>query len=144
MAELKPCPFCGSDSIGIYDLESFTEVSCEICSARKVATVYEEAIKAWNTRALDERVKEFAREIIELAHEGDVDSGQIYEVGTRTGVMRVEYKTVPCVPCDETSEFCCACAEHADHGEVVDCYRLNPELFPAELKEKLKESQDGN
>lgn len=128
--ELKPCPFCGGEARSHVECVGCIRCGCETDDFQTEA----EALEAWNKRTtqpnLLERVREFAREIIELAHEGDVDSGQVYEIGTRTGVIRIEEKTVPCVPDDETCEACCGCAEHAEHGEVVDCYRLNPELFP--------------
>ena len=50
MADLKPCPFCGSDFLRVSDFEEY--VACEDCgtlgqSGRNEA----EAIAAWNRRA---------------------------------------------------------------------------------------------
>ena len=61
MAELKPCPFCGSGDIGLWESHSrFTTwnnvhfVQCNACGATSDAfPSIEEAIKAWNRRTYD-------------------------------------------------------------------------------------------
>ena len=64
MNELKPCPFCGGEpSTGFIDYEGDTwvgkhEVSCfnNKCVVQPNTDSYEteeDAIKAWNTRALE-------------------------------------------------------------------------------------------
>lgn len=102
-------------------------------AAQQLADKIEAALKSPRSDNTLERVaelREFARDIVELAHEGDLEPCQVYEIGTRRGIIKVEEMTVPCVPHDEQCGLCCKCAEGADDGEVVDCYRLNPELFP--------------
>ncbi len=54
--ELKPCPFCGSKNIRIWDNDNILPwVQCNDCLT-SIATreTREEAITAWNRRANDE------------------------------------------------------------------------------------------
>ena len=57
MAELKPCPFCGSEDLRvIYKIENNSPkifmVFCEICCAEGPFDLTEtEAIDAWNKRS---------------------------------------------------------------------------------------------
>ena len=61
MAELKPCPFCGSEDIAVWESHSrFSSWSsshfaqCNSCCATSDAfKTMEEAIEAWNRRAED-------------------------------------------------------------------------------------------
>lgn len=52
--DLKPCPFCGSDDVFCGMLEEVHYVECCDCCA-KVETYngIEDAVKTWNTRAID-------------------------------------------------------------------------------------------
>ena len=52
--ELKPCPFCGSEDVSCGRLEDVYFVECWDCCA-KVETYngIEDAVKTWNTRAID-------------------------------------------------------------------------------------------
>lgn len=52
--KMKPCPFCGSEDVAFTCLEDVSCVECWDCSA-KVETYYgiEDAVKTWNTRAID-------------------------------------------------------------------------------------------
>ena len=52
--ELKPCPFCGSDDVFRGMLEEVHYVECWHCGA-KIETYngIEDAVKTWNTRAID-------------------------------------------------------------------------------------------
>ena len=52
--ELKPCPFCGSDDVTCDRFEDVHYVECCDCCA-KVETYngIEDAVKTWNTRAID-------------------------------------------------------------------------------------------
>lgn len=54
MSELKPCPFCGSDDVFRGMLEEVHYVECCDCCA-KIETYngIEDAVKTWNTRAID-------------------------------------------------------------------------------------------
>lgn len=59
--ELKPCPFCGSDKVEVWDDGSFIYVLCDNCrtsssylyyqNTREESKRTQEVIKAWNTRA---------------------------------------------------------------------------------------------
>ncbi len=53
MAELKPCPFCGSEVIAerqiIPDYNYLVCFKCGCCT--KVCETNKEAVKAWNNRA---------------------------------------------------------------------------------------------
>jgi Lar family restriction alleviation protein len=67
--ELKPCPFCGSDDISLYEVprrKNCCTIRCEDCVAEPrvfdAADTYaenrREAIKCWNTRAAPPEVCE--------------------------------------------------------------------------------------
>lgn len=53
--ELKPCPFCGSKNIRLWEKTTSPWVQCEKCLS-STATGYtkEEAVENWNRRANDE------------------------------------------------------------------------------------------
>lgn len=60
MTELKPCPFCGSKKIRIWTCnETISDSAWCQCESCLVSTseedTDEEAIEAWNRRAIDER-----------------------------------------------------------------------------------------
>jgi len=48
MAELKPCPFCGSTDVG----GSQCKIYCYVCNAEIRGETTEQAAVKWNTRAL--------------------------------------------------------------------------------------------
>ena len=50
MAELKPCPFCGSTHIVVEEYEGLYSVACIECNSRTGLKDKKEAIKIWNTR----------------------------------------------------------------------------------------------
>ena len=58
MDKLKPCPFCGSDNMGVYEhsypMEHYYFVFCNECKAESGNfETKEKAILAWNRRAED-------------------------------------------------------------------------------------------
>jgi len=55
--KLKPCPFCGSASIYISEkLHPLYIISCNGCEVQTdIHNPKEDAIKAWNTRAKEEK-----------------------------------------------------------------------------------------
>lgn len=56
MNELKPCPFCGSETVNFAEIDSsFFAAVCGTCGAQgeQMATI-REAVDAWNMRAGDE------------------------------------------------------------------------------------------
>ena len=66
MAELKPCPFCGSKSVRIYAYDPFDgyqgnltvhRVHCTECGAHVQQDKVMDAIEAWNRRAEDGKEK---------------------------------------------------------------------------------------
>ena len=58
MNELKPCPFCGSEKINIWNCNDKSDSAwcqCESCLAStSVEETEEEAIEAWNRRVTDD------------------------------------------------------------------------------------------
>lgn len=65
MAELKPCPFCGSHNVLLRHYDPYDgyhgdcgvwEAWCVICEANIERRQEEEAIEAWNRRADDGKV----------------------------------------------------------------------------------------
>ena len=68
MAELKKCPFCGSDNITMMGKREncFPWIRCECCGASTSAfETQEEAIEAWNNRATESEIR--AKAIDEFA-----------------------------------------------------------------------------
>ena len=59
--KLKPCPFCGSEDLRRYKLNSFIPeyIHCEVCGGMNGAD-------SWNTRATDPLLKEMADALEEL------------------------------------------------------------------------------
>ena len=61
MSELKPCPFCGGEAeflVYEYSVNSGT-VECKSCATTSnLITDRESAIKAWNTRANEQEMKD--------------------------------------------------------------------------------------
>ena len=49
---LKPCPFCGSDQVTMWDNPGSYSVQCDYCSATMhIGEPLERAAKNWNRRA---------------------------------------------------------------------------------------------
>lgn len=55
MAELLPCPFCGSTHIVVEEYEGMYCVACVECNSRTGLYDKQEAIILWNTRTPKER-----------------------------------------------------------------------------------------
>ena len=61
---LKPCPFCGGNNVGVFNWEvtfqgDYFKAYCEDCDFElKPQMTEEEAIKAWNTRKPMDRIVE--------------------------------------------------------------------------------------
>lgn len=52
--ELKPCPFCGSEGVFRGMLEEVHYVECcDCCANVETYNGIEDAVKTWNTRAID-------------------------------------------------------------------------------------------
>lgn len=55
MGELRPCPFCGSESVGVTEaFGGFVTICGECGSQGKHKSTIREAVDAWNMRAGDE------------------------------------------------------------------------------------------
>ena len=49
MNELKPCPFCGNESVGVDEWETYAQVTCGKCDAcGPCGNDVEEAVERWN------------------------------------------------------------------------------------------------
>lgn len=49
MNELKPCPFCGNESVGVDEWETYAQVTCGRCDAAgPCCNDVEEAVERWN------------------------------------------------------------------------------------------------
>lgn len=71
--KLKPCPFCGSDRITVWNIRDGREAVCKDCKATGAPAfngtdgphgAWVEACKSWNTRA-DAAFMEEVREVLE-------------------------------------------------------------------------------
>lgn len=67
MIELKPCPFCGSSRVSLYQIRESWHAECRNCgaSSSSFADHRDYAAEAWNRRAEDpalERLKQAAVE----------------------------------------------------------------------------------
>lgn len=50
-AELKPCPFCGSKDVTVYELYPSSYARCRVCGAEgSLRDSHDEAVAAWNRR----------------------------------------------------------------------------------------------
>lgn len=56
MSELKPCPFCGSDSVTLQSLGDHTRTGCVDCGAEvtRPMGLYRNAMIEWNTRPIED------------------------------------------------------------------------------------------
>lgn len=49
--ELKPCPFCGSKDVTVYELYPSSYARCRVCGAEgSLRDSHDEAVAAWNRR----------------------------------------------------------------------------------------------
>lgn len=75
--ELKPCPFCGSRDVEMFDAGgdpysfSMLYVHCNNCNAdSKMCDSIDDAVAAWNRRAID---VDALREVVAEIEDADVD-----------------------------------------------------------------------
>jgi Lar family restriction alleviation protein len=62
MNDLKPCPFCASDDLELFNEEEQVMIRCRDCDARGSSTGSKEwAERSWNQRPGEERWKQVAK-----------------------------------------------------------------------------------
>jgi hypothetical protein len=77
MSELKPCPFCGGDSVTLQSLGGHTRAGCVDCGAEvtRPMGLYRNAMIEWNTRPIEDeltaRIAELEGFIDRLVEAGD-------------------------------------------------------------------------
>ena len=82
--ELKPCPFCGSEKVKVYDHFWKYSVNCLGCGASTgISDVEKEAIEKWNRRPEPEKPKVKTIPLSSLK-----DSDYVWIVGPRCGLYR--------------------------------------------------------
>ena len=57
-----------------------------------------------------------------------IDEADLQDIAFEFGILIKESRAVPCSPTVDNPNEYCACAEYCDAGEVVDCYRLAPDV----------------
>lgn len=70
MSELKPCPFCGGESVYVEQIgsEGYFNVCCRNCLANvPLSGSRETAVAAWNCRSIDQD------ELLKIAEELEMD-----------------------------------------------------------------------
>lgn len=79
---LKPCPFCGSDRITVFNIRDGQQAACKDCKSggsptyhgpNGPAATWGEAVKAWNTRAAKPTLR---AEVERLTKERDIAVGE--------------------------------------------------------------------
>lgn len=88
MEELKPCPFCGSNDVTMYEVYPSSYARCRVCGAEGgLRDSHDEAAAAWNSRTdakglvvrlnvSDEQVRRMVDEAVSAAIDdyfGDAD-----------------------------------------------------------------------
>ena len=61
MSDPKPCPFCGSNNVKVYDAHQAKfrqyNIKCKKCGARICKATPADAIEAWNRRAMSAELR---------------------------------------------------------------------------------------
>lgn len=111
MEQLKRCPFCGSDNVGVWHNRSVSPliddsyaVMCYDCHFGLHPAAYKEnAITAWNTRKPMERILE-QLEKLKMAEYDDSDEEPVYEDaedifedGVSSGKFKAYHKAIEIV-----------------------------------------------
>jgi Lar family restriction alleviation protein len=119
--DLKPCPFCGGEKHTIcrtdydYDNKDAYAVSCRYhnCHGSIFSLGYgyfatkDEAIAAWNTRAIDpatERIEQLQYNLKtseEIGHAFEEDAGQLRAKLAKAVAALREIKSVECIHCTD-------------------------------------------
>lgn len=82
------------------------------------------SLEAEDTSEL-ERLRAFARRVLQVWPEGDLDGGELQQAAVEAGLLVPEQR---CAPCGEH----CQCVEYHGHDGMVEeftCYRLAPSLI---------------
>lgn len=84
MSELKPCPFCGSEKVKVYDHFWKYSVNCLDCgTSTGISDIEKEAIEKWNRRPGPEKPKVKTIPLSSLK-----DSDYVWIIGPRYGLYR--------------------------------------------------------
>lgn len=65
MIELKPCPFCGSKNIEIFDKY---HPECKDCGCTQNKIIGKKALDTWNSRAEESKLAAITAECIDIGH----------------------------------------------------------------------------
>lgn len=71
-----------------------------------------------------DRLLAFAADTLRNFWESSLEGDELQELGVKHGLLIPEERTVPC------GEIC-TCAEYADEGDTLACYRYSPALLAA-------------
>lgn len=108
MNELKPCPFCGNESVGVDEWETYAQVTCGKCDAcGPCGNDVEEAVRLWNAvlRKDDMKMEKNCANCVHISKKGD---GKVYCIKDLAPLYSCKHYE-PDTPLAQLSRHCATC-----------------------------------